>query len=73
MNQRQAFDKLQAIGLTYSVPLEVEEFLGKYSLMITSFIGSPNLRDIQQEFGQSSIFFTGKMYGSNNSGLVLYF
>jgi hypothetical protein len=69
MNQQEAFDKLCMIT---SCETEVEEWMGDNSLLITSFTASPDILDIQKEFGKHSLFFSGKISYSN-SGLVLYF
>jgi hypothetical protein len=73
MNQNQAFDKLCLIGTKYNNGIEVEDFLGENSLTITSFVSSPRLNAIQEEFGECSIFFSGQYTSGNRSGLVLYY
>lgn len=72
MNQKQAFDKLCMIGRNWDSEVEIEDFLGKISLVITSFVSSPQLKEIQEEFGEYSIFFSGQYPSGIRSGLVLY-
>jgi hypothetical protein len=67
MENQKLYDRIEAIGNKYGVPVEVDEQYG--DLILKSFASTPMIQDLQREF--ISVYFTGVYVPKELAGITI--